>query len=157
MCLHNHKSVFTRKSFASSQPFVFEAANNSMAGEQERQEEVANVEHWSLFHTSLRLSSCSQTIVTLDLWSAVWAHGLMWKEQIWKTHTTHQNLARRDLSSLLGLYNHFLREFIGPPVVAGEYKNVSITMYILLNSMNFFFSSLISFHLFSSPIILRSR
>ena len=118
MGLHNHKSAFTLKSFASSQPFVFEAANNSMAGEQERQEEVANVEHWSLFHTSLRLSSCSQTIVTLDLWSAVWAHGLMWKEQIWKTHTTHQNLARRDLSSLLGLYNHFLREFIGPPVVA---------------------------------------
>ena len=43
MSLHNHKSVFTRKSFASSQPFVFEAANNSMAGEQERQEEVANM------------------------------------------------------------------------------------------------------------------
>ena len=67
--LHNHKSVFTRKSFASSQPFVFEAANNSMAGEQERQEEGANVEHWSLFHASLQLSLCSQTIVTLDLWS----------------------------------------------------------------------------------------
>ena len=69
MCLHNHKSVFTRKSFASSQPFVFEAANNSRAGEQERQEEGANVEHWSLFHASLQLSLCSQTIVTLDLWS----------------------------------------------------------------------------------------
>ena len=142
MCLHNHKSVFTRKSFASSQPFVFEAANNSMAGEQERQEEVANVEHWSLFHASLQLSSCSQNncypwlMINLQIELMAW-----WERSKYERHTTHQNLARRDLSSLLGLYNHFLREFIGPPVVAGEYKNVSITLYILLNSINFFISS----------------
>ena len=97
--LHNHKSVFTRKSFASSQPFVFEAANNSMAGEQERQEEGANVEHWSLFHASLQLSSCSQNNCYPWLYDqfAIWAHGMMGKEQIWKTHNYSPELGKKRL------------------------------------------------------------
>ena len=100
-----------------------------------------------------------KTIVTLDFMISLQFELMAWWERSkYERHTTtHQNLARRDLSSLLGLYNHFLREFIGPPVVAGEYKNISLTLYILLNFKNFFISSLISYHLFSSPIILRSR
>ena len=37
----------------------------------------------------------------------------------------YQNLASSDLSSRLGLYSHFRREFIGPPLGAGE-EDISV-------------------------------
>ena len=159
MCLHNHKLVFTRKTRALrvlsllflKLPTILWLGNKSA----KKRLPMWNIGLCFTHHYKCPHAHKQWFPLTYDQQFELMA---WWERSKYERHTTtHQNLARRDLSSLLGLYNHFLREFIGPPVVAGEYKNVSITMYILLNSMNFFFSSLISFHLFSSPIILRSR